>query len=218
MALIPKAATGLTSMAGPTRVPFAAKMAGLPKPPTSFTPKPPSFKPTLPGGISSHTASRKLTPLGKGTVGAAGAGGIGGSTAGIVRNRQQSQVAKRESVMTTSAWGIEHGEDVSKRDPNKKFTREEKLTGTIGGVLAGTPVGAIAAGAQAKQGKRAKVGFRALGRGFAEGTGAGLGGAAVGGLLGGKTGANVGYGLGASIGMGHGTAASMRSSRGQGWM
>lgn len=114
MALIPKAATGLTSLAGPTRVPFAAKMAGLPKPPTSFIPKPPSFKPTLPGGASSFTASRKLTPLGKGTLGAAGAGGVGGGATSIIRNRQQSQVAKREIVMTTSAWGVEHGEDIAK--------------------------------------------------------------------------------------------------------
>lgn len=119
--------------------------------------------------------------------------------------------------MSTSAWGVDHG-SVSKAD-SRKFTTNEKLTGAATAATFNTPIGAVAAGAQAKKGKRAKVGVRALGRGFAEGMG-GLGaGAAVGGLATrSMTGAQIGAGIGSAAGTAHGTMASMRNSRHKGWM
>lgn len=121
--------------------------------------------------------------------------------------------------MTTSAWGVDHGIEFSKADKNK-FTRNEKLTGAATALTHTTPIGAIAAGAQAKKGKGVKVGLRSAGRGIAEG----LGGATIGGAVGaavgrGKAGPmQTGAALGNAAGTGHGVMSSMRNSRKKGWM
>ena len=121
--------------------------------------------------------------------------------------------------MTTSAWGVDHGIEVSKADKDK-FTRNEKLTGAATALTHTSPIGPIAAGAQAKKGRGVKVGLRSAGRGFVEGSvGAGAG-AGIGAALGrGRASAiQTGATVGSAAGTGHGVMASMRNSRKKGWM
>jgi len=117
-----------------------------------------------------------------------------------------------------SAFGVDHGETVSKAD-NKKFNRTEKIGGALNAGLA--PVGSIYAGSKAKDGKKAKVGLKALGRGVAEGAGGSLIGGTAAALAtrGRSAGAQMaGSSIGAGVGTAHGTMASMRNSRKLGYM
>ena len=126
--------------------------------------------------------------------------------------------------MSRSVWGVEHAEEISKK--REPYTSREKKIGLGAGVSSATlglgpVVGGIAAGHSAKKGYGRKVGFRAAGRGIAEGTAYGLG---TGGLValatrGRSPGATrIATGLGSATGVGTGAANSMRNSRKKGWM
>lgn len=135
----------------------------------------------------------------------------------INERRRINASRKVSKSMNTSAWGVDHGVEIAKRE---KYTRNEKLTGAATGLLHTTPVGPIAAGAQAKKGKRAKVGFRAAGRGIVEGTPGAIAGGLIGhaATKGSVRGIQVGATLGGAPTTAHGVMASMRNSRRKGWM
>jgi hypothetical protein len=117
-----------------------------------------------------------------------------------------------------SAFGVDHGDEtVSKAD--KKFNRTEKVSGVLNAGLA--PVGSVYGATKAKDGKKAKVGLKSLGRGVAEGAaGSAIGGGAAALATRGRSAAATSFGstLGGGVGAGHGTMASMRNSRKLGYM
>lgn len=112
-----------------------------------------------------------------------------------------------------SVWGVDHGETVSKRwDKGQKQTAFHGSIPVIG--LVGGP---LDAGNQARRGKKAKVGLKALGRGVAEGTAGGAVGASIG-QYGFMPGAIIGGAVGATAGLSHGMGASVGNSRDLGYL
>lgn len=139
------------------------------------------------------------------TIGSAGVGGIGGYNFAAI----QSQEAKRsrEKVkknMTTSAWGIDHGTEISKAEKKDKYQSQRRVNTALGALpIGGTVAPAIHSGVKAKKGRKAGAaavsGVSSLSGGLIGGvagsalTRGSKGGMALGGMAGSAAGANIGH-------------------------
>jgi hypothetical protein len=107
--------------------------------------------------------------------------------------------------MSTSIWGVDHGDEVSKagKAPEKRAAHHLVAAGTIGSL---SPLGAAAHGAY--KGKPGRKVSAALTEGGASMAGATLG--TVAGLKGGRTGAGIGGSMGGAVGAMYGARRNMK--------